>query len=256
MTTPETEGQPTKSKAIIIIAIALGAITIVALTVFAVFFFNAPDTTTDPETGQEQGKPVPTELVPLAENFTVTQRIPGGLEADYSFDVPAIENALILEYRLEDNQFSVLDSGSTTDPGTKTKAILLKNTTDSVSLMFRVVSGKDASEWVNVGSVDVDVTVGNATQEREVNPAYFDTPWALKQDITVAALQEAFIVAFNAPPVQEDEYANCYLGNTASLLPGEIVRPRPDMGTQYELKTYVMQTGNSFKVDFIWCEPS
>lgn len=253
MVTPEVDASSRKNKTVIVVSLIIGVITVVALTIFAVFFFNAPDTT-DPDSGNQKGEPIPTSFVPLAEDFSVVQRTSGGLEADYSFTIQKIDNAYIVEYRLEDNQFAVLDSGSLTEPGDVNKAVLLKTTTTSVSLMFRVISGKDASSWVNVGTQTVEVTETSGNTEREVNPAFYDTAWAQKTDVTVGALQEAFIVAFDASPVLPEEYPNCYLGNTATLYPGEIVRPRPELGSQYTLKTYVYQLGNQYKVDFVWCE--
>lgn len=253
MTTPplNPDEQTSSSKTIAIVAASLGAVVIIALTVFAVFFFAAPETT--PETN-EQSKTVDTSLVPVVKDFTVTQDKTKELEATYSFTVPSFENKIV-EYRVEDNQLNSLDSGSTVKPGVVTNKVLLKKNSTSVILNVRVVVGKKASTWVNMGSVPVKIVGTGDTGERPVNPDFYETPWALKEDVSVEALQEAFQVAFNAQAVQPSDYDKCYIGNTAELLPGEIIRPRPELGSQYDLKTLISQPGSEkFVVDFVWCE--
>lgn len=89
-----------------------------------------------------------------------------------------------------------------------------------------------------------------------VNPEYFETSWAKKENTTITALAEAVEIAWNATKV--NFYSDsCMLLNHEVLEPGEMVAPIPDASAvpsdlvlKYEVITNM---SNKLSVAFYWC---
>jgi len=239
------------TKITIVISIIFGVITLVGLTLAAVLFLGAPSTTSGDQSNT--GETLEKSLVPPVTDFAVTQDTTS--EASFTFTLPEVPEGYYVEYKIEDTGLRQLYSGTAREPGSIEGVFNIKSGTDTVTLMMRVTDVKNYSKWVAVSSE----TVETATAEkdlRKVNDAFYTTPWALKTDTSLEALNQAFSVAFNVPVGTESLPETCYWGNSDTLSAGEIVRPRPDFGDDtYDL--YIITTklnDNVYNVDFYWCE--
>lgn len=247
----------TKTKLPVIIGAVLGAVALIFVAIFAAFFLQAPeDTKTNPD-GSVKEEIIPMDEVPLPEDFKVEQSEENPLEANISFDLTKeLPARTTLEYRVEDDLLNTLVSGDTTQQGLVKNLVLLKKGSTNVQLKVRLVGEKKASDWVTVATHPVTTPEREAKAEREVNPAYYETDWAKKKVDNAEALSEAYYAAFGVPTVNmyDNGLDSCYLGNEDTVRLGEIIRPRPEYGSEYDLKVSITPTDGEYNVLFIWCE--
>jgi hypothetical protein len=251
------ESKAPNNKGVIIFGISFGIVGLIILAIVGSLFLGAPDVTTNPErddapsTSDNENK-ISQDSIPEVTNFTVTQD-PNSIRAQISFSVEDFPKNVYLEYRIENDDKRILSEGNVTSGKPVEDELKLSAGDKQIALKLRASDSSTYTNWETVKYADVSSPEGDTNTKRPVNDAYFATPWALKEDSSSNALEEALHTAYGIDRVKQTDY--CAYGNQDEVSVGEIFPPTPSFMDPYELKYDYSQISNgTYRVYYYWCE--
>lgn len=248
---PEEEqilSKKSNKKIIVIVSSIFLTLLLVVVAVSAALLLSAPSIPDDNADKPSEGL---TASIKDDINFEVSQN---ETVADYVIVIPEITNNIFLEYRIENNDKRVLAEGTLSKNSKSYEikgSVNLSPGENQLTLKIRESTPEQYGKWEVISQQTIFSTEEEASSDFEVNPVFFETRWANKEEITVEALSEAVEIAYGATPVEM--LYQCGTANYAQVEPGEVFSPKPKKVAGYKVAYQIFKDNPNFGIQYFFC---
>lgn len=175
----------------------------------------------------------------------------------YTIIFPTITDRI--EYWIADSIKNTIQSGIAT-PDTGTPISYSKTDGDINAILNIKLSTADKWETIYPSSTPTENNSDNIEVSDDINEAYFETEWALKEINHWQALEEAVKIGYGLESINEleniEDYMYCGIISTSTVDFGEIAPPKPRHMAGFDMVFQITgpTNNNNYVIEYIICE--